>query len=110
MLCLESDPTIIYTHFVIGVTQAIQNAGLGLIAYLAGLIKDADETFVWLEVFYICWVSLAILTTAVMWFTDFRKSNFLFMSEKNRKKFVKTKAYFDFLHIDMPRELDNDEK
>ena len=27
------------------------------------------------------------------------------MSEKNRQKFVKTKAYFDFLHIDMPSEL-----
>merc|ERR1712018_144698 len=88
-----------------GVTQAIQNAGLGLTSYIAGVIQEADETYVWLEVFFIGWLSLAILTTAVMWFTDFRKSNYLFMSEKNRQKFVKTKAYFDFLHIDMPSEL-----
>ena len=108
--CLANDPTNIYTYFVTGVTQAIQNGGLALISFFAGLIQDQfdeddNEQYVWLEVFFISWLALAILTTAVMWITDFRKSNYLFMSEKNRVKFVKTKAYFDFLHIDMPSEL-----
>ena len=97
------------TYFIIGFTEAIQNIGVGIISVLAGVIKDADETFVWLEVFYIAWVSFSVLTTAIMWFTDFKNSNYLFMSEKQRKKFVKTKKYFDFLNIDMPTEMTNDE-
>ena len=109
ILCLASDLINMSTYFIIGFTEAIQNIGVGIISVLAGVIKDADETFVWLEVFYIAWVSFSVLTTAIMWFTDFKNSNYLFMSEKQRKKFVKTKKYFDFLNIDMPTELTNNE-
>ena len=90
--------------FLKGVTQAIQNAGLGLIALLAGVIKDADDTFVWLEIFYIAWLGLAILTTALMWVLDFRRHNYLFMSNKERKVFEKTPEYFKMMRIEMPRQ------
>lgn len=106
---MASDLINMMTYFIIGFTEAIQNIGLGIISILAGFIKDADETFVWLEAFFIAWASLAVLTTAIMWFTDFKNNNYLFMTKKQRKKFVKTKKYFDFLNIDMPAEMTNEE-
>ena len=83
----------------------MQNIGLAVASILAGVIKDADETYVWLEIFYIGWVTFAVVSTSLMWFVDARKNNYLFMSEKQRKIFVKTPEYFQYLHIDVPNEL-----
>ena len=79
--------------------------GLAVTSLLAGVIKDADETYVWLEIFYIGWVTLAVLTTSLMWFVDARKNNYLFMSEKQRKIFMKTPEYYEYLQIEVPSVL-----
>ena len=86
----------------IGATQAVQNAGLALITLFAGYIKDADNTYIWLEIFYIVWLALAVLTTALMWILDFRKHNYLNMSEKQRKVFETTPEFYESMHMDMP--------
>ena len=83
----------------------MQNISLAVNSLLAGVIKDADETYVWLQIFYIGWVALAVLTTSLMWFVDSRKNNYLFMSAKQRKIFMKTPEYFLYLDIDVPSEL-----
>ena len=69
---------IIFFCSISGATQAVQNAGLALITLFAGYIKDADETYVWLEIFYIAWLGVSILATAMLAFTDFRKTQLSF--------------------------------
>ena len=88
-----------------GVAYSMQNIGLTVSSLLAGVVKDADETYVWLEIFYIGWATLAVLTTSLMWFVDARKNNYLFMSEKQRKIFMKTPEYFQYLQIEVPSEV-----
>ena len=85
----------------------MQNAGLALITLFAGYIKDADETYVWLEIFYIAWLGVSILATAMLAITDFRKHNYLLMSDKQRKVFEMTPEYFKAMQIDMPTTLTN---
>ena len=102
---LNNSQTHKYAYLIEGVAQAMQNIGLAVASILAGVIKDADETYVWLEIFYIGWVTFAVVSTSLMWFVDARKNNYLFMSEKQRKIFVKTPEYFQYLHIDVPNEL-----
>ena len=102
---LNNSQTYKYPYLIKGVALAMQNIGLAATSILAGVIKDVDETYVWLEIFYIGWVTLAVLTTSLMWFVDSRKNNYLFMSEKQRKIFMKTPEYFQYLHIDVPNEL-----
>ena len=98
---------IIFFCSISGATQAVQNAGLALITLFAGYIKDADETYVWLEIFYIAWLGVSILATAMLAFTDFRKHNYLLMSDKQRKVFETTPEYFKAMQIDMPTTLTN---
>ena len=88
----------------VGVTQAIQNTGLGLIALLAGYIKDKDDTYVWLEIFFIAWLVAAILSTALLWVLDFRKYNYLFMSDKQRKVFETTPEYYKLMDMEKTNE------
>ena len=98
---------------ILGVTQAIQNAGLGAIAYAVGVINeedvddDGEKKFVHVEIFYIAWLALAILTTAVMWILDLRKNNYLFMSDKQRKEFEQTPEYYKSMNMVMPSHLRN---
>ena len=49
--------------------------------------RDFDDTYVYMEIFYIAWLAVAILATIIMWILDFRESNYLFMSDKQRKEF-----------------------
>ena len=61
--------------------------------------KDDDEPrYFWQTKFYIPWVSLSVVFTALMWFLDYRQSNYLGISERQRKTFVKTPEYFKYLH------------
>ena len=107
---LTNSQTYKYPYLIKGVALAMQNIGLAATSILAGVIKDVDDTYVWLEIFYIGWVTLALLTTSLMWFMDSRKNNYLFMSEKQRKIFMKTPEYFQYLHIDVPNELTGEGK
>ena len=86
-----------------GAMTSIQNLGLTIIGVCAGKIKDQDETYVWLEIFYIAWLAIAIITTVLLWFLDYRQYNYLFMTEKEKKVFETTPEYYKMMRMDMPK-------
>ena len=49
--------------------QAIQNLGLALITMLAGQIVDSFG-YLWLELFFIFWLIVALLGTTAIWIID----------------------------------------
>jgi len=49
--------------------QAVQNFGLALTSLLAGLIVD-NHGYLWLEVFFVCWLALATFATVSLWIVD----------------------------------------
>ena len=65
-----------------------------------GPIKEADPTYLWFEIFFIGWLGMSILVTALMWFLDFKKSNYLFMSDKQRKVFETTPEYLKIMDME----------
>ena len=72
-------------NLISGLMQAIQNLGLAAIALLAGLIVD-QYGYLWLEVFFIFWLSLATMATVMLWLVDmYDNDGFLNMSLKERK-------------------------
>jgi len=68
-----------------GLMQAIQNLGTALIIMAAGTI--ADESYFWLEMFYIGWLILSLVSTVCLWICDLAGSGYLNMSIKNRQIF-----------------------
>ena len=103
---MQSNPNPLYIY--LGVTQAIQNAGLGGISYAVGAILDIDDTYLYIEIFYIAWLAVSILTTLLMWILDYRKNNYLFMSDKQRKEFEQTPEYYKSMNMEMPSHLRNE--
>ena len=87
----------------LGATTSIQNFGLTFIGFAAGVIVDQDETYVWLEIFYIAWLIVAILITVLLWFLDYRQHNYLFMTEKEKKVFETTPEYYKMMRMDIPK-------
>jgi len=51
--------------------QAIQNLGLALITMLSGVIVDGLG-YMWLEMFFIFWLALAAIASAIIWIIDLR--------------------------------------
>ena len=49
--------------------QAIQNLGLALCNMLTGLIVD-QEGYIWLELFFIFWLAVALICTIAVWLID----------------------------------------
>ena len=84
-----------------GATTSLQNAGLALITLFAGYIKDSDETYVWLEIFYIAWLAIAVLATGLMWWLDYRQYNYLSMTQQQKKVFETTTEYYKMMHMDI---------
>ena len=103
---MQSNPNPLYVY--LGVTQAIQNAGLGVITTAVGAINDIDDTYKYAETFFIACLAMAILTTVLMWILDFRKNNYLFMSDKQRKEFEQTPEYYKSMNMEMPSHLRNE--
>ena len=103
---MQSNPNPVYIY--LGVTQAIQNAGLGVITTAVGAINDIDDTYRYAEIFFIACLAMAILTTVLMWILDFRKNNYLFMSDKQRKEFEQTPEYYKSMNMEMPSHLRNE--
>ena len=66
--------------------QAIQNLGLALCAMLAGLIVDMFG-YIWLEIFFVFWLVIAMLGTIAIWFIDFHGDGYLNMGTKARERF-----------------------
>ena len=66
--------------------QAIQNLGLALITLAAGSIVD-DYGYYWLEIFFMFWLGLALVSTVCMWIFDCSTSGYLNMSIERREKY-----------------------
>ena len=71
---------------ILGLMQAVQNAGLAVISLLAGYIVDRFG-YIWLEVFFIGWLILALITTVILILTDAWTSGYLNMTSYCRKKY-----------------------
>ena len=72
--------------------QAIQNLGLALCAMLAGLIVDMFG-YIWLEIFFVFWLVIAMLGTIAIWFIDFHGDGYLNMGTKARERFDDAKKF-----------------
>ena len=70
--------------------QAIQNLGLALITMLAGLIVDGHG-YIWLELFFIFWLVVALVATIAIWLIDISGDGYLNMSIQQREDFDKAK-------------------
>ena len=66
--------------------QAIQNAGLGLSTMLAGLIVD-DHGYIWLEIFFLSWLTLALCCTMILWVKDFTGNGYCNMGITERNAY-----------------------
>ena len=70
--------------------QAIQNAGLALITMVAGLIVD-NHGYIWLELFFIFWLVVALVATIAIWIIDISGDGYLNMGIQQREDFDKAK-------------------
>ncbi len=75
-----------------GFMQAIQNLGLAVIAMLSGLIVD-EEGYLWLEIFFISWLSVALAMTLWLWVWDYRTNGVLNMSVTKRREYEAQQAF-----------------
>ena len=67
---------------------------------MVGVIVDVDDTYIWMEIFFMAWLGFSILITALMWFIDYRQTNYLFMNNKQRKVFETTPEYLKIMYIE----------
>ena len=73
-----------YVYFLIpGLMQAIQNLGLALITMLSGYVVD-KLGYLWLELFFIFWLAVALLAIVVIWLIDSYGSGYLNMGVGER--------------------------
>ena len=63
--------------------QAIQNLGLALCTMFSGLIVDKFG-YIWLEMFFIFWLVVALLCTIAIWLIDFSTTRYLNMGVAER--------------------------
>jgi len=69
-----------------GMMQAIQNLGLALCNMLTGLIVD-QEGYIWLELFFVFWLAIALVCTIVVWLMDISGDGYLNMGIQQREDF-----------------------
>jgi len=68
-----------------GVLQAVQNLGTALITMAAGTIVE-EYDYYYLEVFFICWLVVAFLSSLFIWFADCANNGYINMSVGDRLK------------------------
>ncbi|XP_071529580.1 lysosomal dipeptide transporter MFSD1-like isoform X2 [Panulirus ornatus] len=68
-----------------GMMQSVQNLGLALISMLAGLIVDLKGYLV-LEMFYMVWLCVALISTVLIWLMDSAKGGTLNASISERRR------------------------
>lgn len=68
-----------------GICQSVQNLGLAVISMISGMIVD-KYGFLYLEVFFICWLGIAFLATIIIWIYDKKTKGNLNMSPSQRKE------------------------
>ena len=60
----------------------------------AGTIVDKYGYF-WLEIFFIAWLKVALISAISIWIIDYSTSNFLNLSAKKRDEYEKIENYED---------------
>jgi len=69
-----------------GLMQALQNLGTALIVMAAGSISDSYGYF-WLEIFFLFWLVISLLSIICIWIYDCTKSGYLNMDIKSRQMY-----------------------
>ncbi|XP_041351508.1 major facilitator superfamily domain-containing protein 1-like [Gigantopelta aegis] len=67
-----------------GIMQAIQNLGLAVVSLVAGMIVD-NNGYLILEVFFMAWLSLALIASVILYLVDASKGGKLNLSARKRK-------------------------
>lgn len=74
-----------------GICQSVQNFGLAVISIVVGLIIDAtDKDYTWLELFFIMWLTIALIATIFIWIYDRRHRGNLNMSPRQRLEYAQS--------------------
>ncbi|XP_030372170.1 major facilitator superfamily domain-containing protein 1 [Scaptodrosophila lebanonensis] len=80
-----------------GFCQSIQNLGLASITIVAGIIVDkSDGTHMWVELFFMGWLTIALISTCVIWAYDKKHRGNLNMTPQQRAQFVSVTNYQNF--------------
>ncbi|XP_066582726.1 lysosomal dipeptide transporter MFSD1-like isoform X2 [Prorops nasuta] len=69
-----------------GIAQAVQNLGLAVVSILAGIIVDKGGYFM-LEMFFLGWLWISLLTAIAIWLSDIATGGYLNMTPKQREKY-----------------------
>ncbi|CRK94234.1 CLUMA_CG007749, isoform A [Clunio marinus] len=72
-----------------GICQSVQNLGLAVVSMFAGVIVDKGG-YLMLELFFIGWLSVALLATVIIWLQDFNNNGTLNMTPSEREEQAKT--------------------
>lgn len=80
-----------------GFCQSIQNLGLAVITILAGLIVDhSDGEHMWVQLFFMGWLTIALISTAIIWAYNNKHRGNLNMTPAQRAQFVSAENYQNF--------------
>jgi len=71
-----------------GICQSVQNLGLAVVSMFAGVIVD-NGGYLMLELFFIGWLSVALLATVIIWLHDFNNNGLLNMTPTEREEVSK---------------------
>ncbi|XP_034484092.1 major facilitator superfamily domain-containing protein 1 isoform X2 [Drosophila innubila] len=80
-----------------GFCQSVQNLGLAVITILAGIIADkSNNDHTWVQLFFIGWLTVALIATCVIWGYDKKQRGNLNMTPAQRINFVNSATYQNF--------------
>ncbi|KAK4314036.1 hypothetical protein Pmani_014655 [Petrolisthes manimaculis] len=78
-----------------GMMQSVQNLGLALISMLGGLIVET-KGYLMLEMFYLVWLCVALVSTVVIWLSESAREGVLNLSiSERRRKDEETECLID---------------
>ncbi|EDX09543.1 GD13074 [Drosophila simulans] len=80
-----------------GFCQSIQNLGLAVITIVAGIIVDnSGGEHMWLQLFFMGWLTIALISTGVIWAYNNKHRGNLNMTPQQRAQFVSVENYQNF--------------
>ncbi|ALC44413.1 CG8602 [Drosophila busckii] len=80
-----------------GFCQSVQNLGLAVITIVAGIIADQTKSdHTWVQLFFMSWLTIALIATCVIWAYDKKHRGNLNMSPRQRASYVNADTYQHF--------------
>lgn len=67
--------------------QSVQNLGLAVVSIITGLIVE-HYTYTILEIFFLCWLALALLASIVIWLYNIKHKGILNMTPHQREEWA----------------------